>query len=85
MNAEHAKYVAYRLSKAGAYNDPAVTFTIDDGLRKVCDGGQCEKDCEEIGGTDVWAERPLGIRIGESCIDGFSRVTLKKISSCHLP
>lgn len=85
LNAKHAEYVTYRLCKAGADNNPAVTFTVDDGLREVCDCGQCEKDCEEIGGTDIWAERPLSILIGESCIEGLSGDALEMLSCRHLP
>lgn len=58
LNAEHAKYVAYCLSKARADDDPAVPFTINDGLNQVCQSGKCKEDGEEISGTDVGTERP---------------------------
>lgn len=58
LNAQHAKYVAYRLGKARADNDPAVPFTVYDGLRQVCDGGKCKENCKEICSTDIRTERP---------------------------
>ena len=58
LNAERAEDVAYRLSKARADDDPAVPFTIKDGLDQVCDGGQSKKDDEENIGTKIRAKRP---------------------------
>lgn len=67
LNAEHPKHVAYRLSKAGADDDPAVPFTINDGLNQVYQSGKRKEDGEEISGTDVGTERPESIRIHQSC------------------
>ena len=56
LNAEQTKNVAYRLRKARADDDPAVPFTIDDGLNQVCEGGKRKNDCEEISRADVRTE-----------------------------
>lgn len=58
LNAKRAEYVAYRLSKTGADDDPAIPFTVKDGLGKVCDGGECKKNDEENIGSKVRAKRP---------------------------
>ena len=79
LNAEHTKYVAYCLSKAGAGNDPAVPFTIDDRLDQVCNGGKCKEDCEEISGTNVRTKGPKCFRVGQSCSYSFSTTSFSKL------
>lgn len=77
LDAEDPKYVAYRLSKARADDDPAVPFPINDGLNQVCQSGKCKENGEEISGTDVGTERPESIRIRQSCDRSISKRTFR--------
>lgn len=56
LDTEDADYIAGSLPKCAHCDDPAVAFTVDDGLGNVGDKSEAKEDGEEVCSSGVWAE-----------------------------